>query len=181
MSHLFYALTKLENWDYYSGKWEMSNAHFISQEEELHGLVSQKDTQLRQLPEIFHFSANGQNSHFRAVHLQQSLGKAVDSPGDKRVAYTFTCTPGLSVNWMRSWFRALSRTWESYDGSERANELLLAAAVQQYSTVINISTSVISSTCLNYESEFLLPSKEEQMLIWHGKPNRNSIPAAQNT
>lgn len=41
--------------------------------------------------------------------------EAADSPGDSRVAYTFTCTPGLSVNWMRSWFKALSRTWESYE------------------------------------------------------------------
>lgn len=36
-----------------------------------------------------------------------------DSPGDSRVAYTLTRRPGLSVNWTRSWFRALSRTCES--------------------------------------------------------------------
>lgn len=38
-----------------------------------------------------------------------------DSPGDSRVAYTLTRSPGLSVNWMRSWFKALSRTCESYE------------------------------------------------------------------
>lgn len=51
--------------------------------------------------------------------------------------------------------------------SGRAEKAPLAAAAQQYSTVINISAAVISSNCLNYESEFLLPSKEEQMLMWH--------------
>lgn len=38
-----------------------------------------------------------------------------DSPGESRVAYTLTRRPGLSVNWMRSWFKALSRTCESYE------------------------------------------------------------------
>lgn len=59
--------------------------------------------------------------HFRPILLQFGLknrvhffsrcaAEAADSPGDSRVAYTFTCAPGLSVNWMRSWFKALSRT-----------------------------------------------------------------------
>lgn len=54
-------------------------------------------------------------------------------------------------------------------GSDRAERTVLALAAQQYSTVINISVAVISSNSLNYESEFLLPSKEEQTLIWHRK------------
>lgn len=53
--------------------------------------------------------------------------------------------------------------------SDESRKALSAAAAQQYSTVINISNAVISSNSLNYESEFLLPSKEEQMLIWHWK------------
>lgn len=53
--------------------------------------------------------------------------------------------------------------------SDGAEKTLLAAAAQQYSTVINISTAVISSNSLNYETEFLLPSKEKQVLIWRGK------------
>lgn len=48
------------------------------------------------------------------------------------------------------------------------------AAAQQYFTVINIST-VISSNNLNYESEFFLPSKEEQMSRYDV---RNTNPAA---
>lgn len=45
-----------------------------------------------------------------AVYSGRCAAETAYSPGDSRVAYTFTCTPGLSVNWMRSWFRALSRT-----------------------------------------------------------------------
>lgn len=51
--------------------------------------------------------------------------------------------------------------------SGRAEKAQLAAAVEEYFTVINISTTAIPSNSLNYESEFLLPSKEEQMVIWH--------------
>lgn len=49
--------------------------------------------------------------------------------------------------------------------SGRAEKAQLAAAVEEYFTVINISTTAIPSNSLNYESEFLLPSKEEQMVI----------------
>lgn len=66
------------------------------------------------------------------IHSGKCVAKATDSPGDSRVAYTLTCTPGLSVNWMRSWFKALSRTWESYEEEWQSRGRLLAVTAQQY-------------------------------------------------